>query len=242
MTRVSREVRRLYLRRRRLVAVVLVLLLIVSEVVDWAGVRATAALALLALILETLFEIDAKVRPSDSALWFQTFDMAIPEISEEVRRRCTRRAVRLRWLGVTQEAGWPVIQSLMLEVIDNHLGDRAGLRVEMAILDPTGSVCAGPYATSKNQIAATVERVAQFQVARADSMKAHNCTLSIVEYDFQPTWHGLLVDDDLLYFSTTLPQNRHLAAPQAGVEVVSTRQGNAAAARIEQFASWFPTS
>lgn len=33
-------------------------------------------------------------------------------------------------------------------------------------------------------------------------------------YDHRPTWHALLIDDDLLFYSVCFPQNLQFASPQ----------------------------
>jgi hypothetical protein len=85
----------------------------------------------------------------------------------------------------------------------------------------------------------TLQKIGRFTRQQAAALAKHGCALSVHTYDHRPTWHALLVDDDLLYYSTAFPGNQSFASPQGGVEVVSADAGEASAMRIRHFMAWF---
>jgi hypothetical protein len=73
-------------------------------------------------------------------------------VREEVEARLRRnRGVTMKWIGVTQETGWPFVQNLILGMLDGRLG-RGKLEVELAFLDPDGLICRGPGGPDNGQV------------------------------------------------------------------------------------------
>jgi hypothetical protein len=238
--RLAARVRRLYFRQRTPVALILVATVTVASVVDYAPVQITAAVALLSLILQVIFEIDEKVTNTRTTIWYSTFQEALPHMTEEIEKRLSGgRTVRMSWVGVTHEAGWPFSQNILLKVLDGRLGSSASLRVELAFLDPDGEMCKRPDGPDRDQIRSTKEKIARFATTHHTQLTGHNSGMALYLYDHRPTWHALLIDDDTLFYSTCLPQNLPFASPQGGVEVVKDDAGEHSAERIRHFIAWF---
>jgi hypothetical protein len=234
------RIRNLYLEQRTPVAFILVALVTSAGVMDNEPLQLTAAIALLCLILQMIIEIDKKVTPQQPATWFPAFQEAVPSMAALVEERLRRgQEVRLRWIGVTHETGWPFSQNVVLALLSDRFGVRARLHVQLAILDPDGAVCARDDGPDADQIRATLERVRRFTASRGDELAARHSSLACYRYDHRPTWHALLVDEDTLFFSTCLPTNLPFAAPQGGVEIVRSASGPHSVERIRHFVAWF---
>jgi hypothetical protein len=186
-----------------------------------------------------LFEIDEKVTESKAKIWYPSFQAALPHMTEEIARRLRHRHVKMRWIGVTHEAGWPFSQNILLEVLAGRLGPSASLHIELALLDPDGQICQRPDGPAREQIRSTTEKISRFISLHSKQLTNHGSSITVCMYDHRPTWHALLVDDDILYYSAAMPQNLPFASPQGGVEVVKVDGGEPDAERVRHFIAWF---
>jgi hypothetical protein len=186
-----------------------------------------------------LFEIDQKVTEAKAKIWYPSFHAALPDMTEEIGTRLRRRPVTMRWIGVTHEAGWPFCQNILLEVLAGHFGKGASIHIELALLDPGGQICKLPDGPVEGQIRSTMEKISHFISLQNKQLTSHKSWIRVYMYDYRPTWHALLVDDDTLYYSPAMPQNLGYASPQSGVEVVKVNGGEPDAERIRHFTAWF---
>lgn len=229
-----------YQRRRPWLAGLLVVGLMVGLLAPIDELRIASGLGLLVLSLDVLLEIRQILQARQDVDWYSTFQEAMTDAVALVEDRLhVGRHVHLRWLGVTQEAGWPVVQNLLLRTLRGELGARSGLSIELALLDPHGSIVSAPKGPDSARIQATLTQISRFAETWADEMDARGCTLRVHRYDFRPTWHSLLIDDDILFWSPCLPANIEHAAPQSGAEVVRADAGEAGLNRLAHFGAWF---
>jgi hypothetical protein len=234
------KLRSIFLAQQKYVAFLLLALIAVAGVLDNQKLQLSATVAMLALILNLLFTIDERVASSVDSMWYATFSESLPAIKAEIDRRLAKgRPVRMRWIGVTQEAGWPFAQNLLLDTFDHSARNGAILHVELAMLDPDGTVCQRPNGPDRDQIRSTAAKIVRFLSSQAARMGGRGGSLSVYFYDHRPTWHALLLDDDRLYYSSSLPQNLVFSSPQSGVEVVAAEAGQACSERIRHFVAWF---
>jgi len=234
------KLRLIFLAQQKYVAFVLLAVIAVAGVVDNQKLQLSATVAMLALILNLLFTIDERVARSADSMWYPTFSESLPAIKAEIDRRLAKgRPVRMRWVGVTQEAGWPFAQNLLLDAYNHPARNGALLNVELAMLDPDGTVCQRPDGPDRDQVRSTAAKIVRFLSNQAAQMGGRGGSLSVHVYDHRPTWHALLLDDDRLYYSSCLPQNLVFSSPQSGVEVVCADAGEACAERIRHFIAWF---
>lgn len=239
MGRLTERVRSLYAHQRAPVALLLVAIITIASVLSYLPLQIAAAVALLGLILQMLFEIDEKVTESRAKIWYPSFHAALPDMTEEIEKRLRRRPVKMQWIGVTHEVGWPFCQNILLEVFAGHFGKAASLHIELALLDPDGQICQLPGGPAQGQVRSTMEKISDFVSLHNKQLTRHRSWIKIYMYDYRPTWYALLVDDDILYYSGAMPQNLHLASPQSGVEVVKLHGGEPDAERVRHFIAWF---
>lgn len=232
-------VRSFYLQRRAPVAIILVLTITVASVLGNVPAQLSAGLALLGIILQVLFEIDEKITDTRIHIWYPTFPEALPHVTNEIKKRLHRGQVRIRWIGVTHEAGWPFIQNTLLNFLGDHFSKAASIQIELAVLDPDGDICRRTDGPDHNQIRSTKEKVSRFIATRKEQLITQNSTITLYFYDYRPTWHALLLDEDTLFYSTAMPQNLAFASPQGGVEVVKIDTGKPQAERVHHFIAWF---
>ena len=237
--RLTERVRSFYLEQRTPTALVLVALISVASVLSYAPLQIAAAVTLLILILQVLFEINDKVTRPAEEVWYPSFQAALPHITEEIVKRLSCRTVRIRWIGVTQEAGWPFSQNILLEIMEGRLGTVAALHVELALLNPDGQICQRPDGPDREQIRSTIDKISRFATSHNAQLANHRSSVTVYQYDHRPTWHALLIDDDLLYYSTAMPQNLAFASPQGGVEAVKADGGESDSERVRHFIAWF---
>jgi hypothetical protein len=239
MGRLTERVRSLYAQQRAPVALLLVAIITIASVLSYLPLQIAAAVALLGLILQMLFEIDEKVTESKAKIWYPSFHAALPDMTEEIGKRLRRRPVTMRWIGVTHEVGWPVCQNTLLEVFAEHFGKAASLHIELALVDPDGQICQLPDGPAQGQVRSTMEKISDFISLHKKQLAGHRSWIKVYMYDYRPTWYALLVDDDILYYSAAMPQNLRLASPQSGVEVVKLHDGEPDAERVRHFTAWF---
>jgi len=215
---------------RRLLAGLFLGVIIIAGVADSRETQVAATLALLLIVLETLFSIDARLDAREDVRWFATFTQSLPFVAEEIARRLQGGAlVRLRWIGVTQEAGWPFCQNMLERLLAGDFPRQARLSIELLLLDPAGIVCKSGHGPDAEVINATLRRVRSYKQDHAVELADRGSTVEVYHYDIRPTWHALLLDSDMLMFSTCRYRNVALAAPQGGAEVVRRSNGGAEA-------------
>jgi hypothetical protein len=221
-----------YRRRHGLVAWLLVVVIVLGEIVPVRGVQIAAISVLLVLVLELLTDVHDKVEARRNT-WFESFNASAADAAAEVRRRLERnRRVRLRSIGVTMEAGWPFVQNLMLEAF------RSGARLDamVAFLDPEW--LPADSSTVRKRALTSATSVQEFLSDNAAALERTGSRCAAYGYRHRPTWHGLLIDDDTLYWSPCAPKDFGLSGPQAGTEVISDMTDPASVARIEAFRAW----
>jgi hypothetical protein len=221
-----------YERARRPLAFGLVALILLAGILPSSAIQLAAILVLLTIVLEVLFEILAVVK-AKATVWYRSFNEAVPLMEKEVSERLRANgAVRVRWIGVTMEAGWPIAQNLLLDAIN---GRSRRLTIELAMLDPA-SVSVD---STKTRIQATLGSMRYFLDEHGDRLVATGCDLIVYCYAYRPTWHALLIDEDLLFFSLADPTHFSLSSPQGGAELVRAGGGPEDSARIAHFKAWF---
>jgi Domain of unknown function (DUF4062) len=177
-----------------------------------------------------------------SRVWYETFNAGSHSMIDEIEGRLRRgnaEPVRVRWLGVTHEAGWPIIQDVFRKVLSGRVGSRASLDAKLALLDPDGVVAESKFAPDIDVIRTTIKRIGRFERDNAEGLAKSNSRLSVLTYDIRPSWHALLVDDDLAFYSLCVPGDIDLAAPQGGIEVLRSGKSEADDARIAHVRDWF---
>jgi hypothetical protein len=222
-----------YARAQKPLAFVLVALILLGEVIPNTALQLSAAIVLATLVLQVLFDIHDVIRERTTR-WYQTFQEALPIIAQEVRHRLrSHRRSRIQWIGITLETAWPTAQDLLVEVLSGTR-DRQ-LQVELAILDPDSI----SNRSVRKRGRATISSIEDFLDEHHSELDTRKCVVALYKYSHRPTWHGVLVDDDLLYYSPSFPSQFRLAHPQGGVEIVRASDGPESADRIRHFTAWF---
>ena len=223
--------RRYYEKSRKPLAFAMLGLILIAGVLPNIAVQLAASVLLLTIVMHILFEMHSTVT-SQNVAWYPSFNDAVPDMTREIRERLhSGTGVKVYWIGVTMEAGWPVIQNLLLDCINSS---RGRLDVSLAVVDPEA---AGIDAV-KWRINATLGSIRHFVDEHGSQISDRNCRLAIRTYTHRPMWHGLLVGEDLLFLSPCYPKNFVFSSPQGSVEVVRARKSALAADRVNYFKAW----
>ena len=242
MRQLSRDAGRAYRRRHQPLSWLIVALICVGTVFsDLRDAQLALVGILLVLVLEVLFDVRDRLVAPDP-VWHDSFNRGIEDAADEIRRRLAKNGrAQIRWIGVTMAAGWPTVQNLLMAT--QHTGGR--LDVGLALLDPLwleiGELPAD-YRPLGARSTATLATIAQFiDDPRGRAVHAAGSRVLVFTYRHRPTWHALLIDDDLMYYSPCDPRDFVLAGPQSGAEVVSAKSNAAAMARVDSFKAWWST-
>jgi len=226
-------------RASKAIALLFLSVVALGSVTGNRAIEFTAGLALLALLVQVIFEVRSAVVPERDTKWFERFEDAMPYVLRSIDRRLRDgQQVRVRWIGVTQYAGWPPVQRLLLGFENGTYHSSASLTVDLYLLDPNGLVCRDKHGPDPTQIRTTIDSIERFVRERIGQTVAQRCTVRVHVYDQRPTWHGVLVDDDRLYWSTCLPADLYLTAPQGPAELVLRAGGASQRHRIDHFVAW----
>jgi hypothetical protein len=218
----------------------LILLIFFSRVFSFQAPRTVAELVLALVILEALFDIrSAQIdgtksdHTPSSPSWYPIYRDALPRMESEIRSRLDRnRTVGIKWLGVTGQVAWPVIQDHLL-FSKRHEGKT--LHAELALLHPDG-VDSEPL---RPQIAASIGGMSRFLEQYGAALTRSGSRLTAYGYQTRPNWHALLIDGEVLFYTPCHPKDLPFAGPQGSVEVVIAGSSSAADARIAHFLAWF---
>lgn len=173
----------------------------------------------------------SRSKASPTPRWFESYDEAAADMVQEIITRVSRTSLTtVRCAFVTGESGWPMLQNLILRA--SRLTHNR-LDVELALLDPA-AIDDGDL---RDRVERTIRNVKTFMAKSGNALAARQFHVSLYGYGHRPSWHAVLIEHDLLYFTPSNPEDLGLAGQQHGTEKIlgNTPQGRG---RIRHIASW----
>jgi hypothetical protein len=120
------------------------------------------------------------------------------EITKALR---SRGKCELSWIGVTMQSAWLTLENALGRAIaDGQIAD-----LHIRLLQSDGEFLGTILGQSDNQpqlAREQAEQIARFGARHEGVLGATGSTIALAQYAYMPNFHGLLVNDDVLYLST----------------------------------------
>jgi hypothetical protein len=236
ISRTASTIGKAYQHSKRPAALALVFIAAVGSVLTSTAVQVAALTALCAILVEVLFEIQRYTIEHSRPRSFDNFYDVSLHIEEQIQQRMKRtRKVQIRAIGMSMGHAWPFLSEILRKLLDSNAG---AINLHLAIIDSQWNELAQVNPHWGQTADGNVARISTFAEANISRLLTSGSTITISRYAHMPNWHGVLLDDDVLFESTCIWQGDTLAGAENEYErhVVSDPIG---AARIGRFTSWF---
>lgn len=194
-----RHLQRLWQNKRLLawlLYVALVVALIAVRLAPDEGTKAIAldatAIAFLTVLVAILLEVHKAVAERPKSGYFKNLSDAWPDIDKEIHATAAKGNVRVRWLGVTLKDALSRMSDLLND--PTRLGTAQKIVFEVAHVKDAQLKSLGPRGDNlSNSLAGSIGQFDEIWGQR-DSWQRR-------QYDHMPGWHGVLINDDILFLS-----------------------------------------
>lgn len=164
-------------------------------------------------------------------IWFPSYDEAAADMVREISQRVSAKSLtEVRCIFVTGESGWPMLQGLIIRALENA---HNRLDVDISVLDPDGL----DDDDLRDRVQRTIRNMTTFLVGSSRILVTRQFKIALYGYRHRPSWHAVLVDHDLLYFTPSNPEDLRLAGQQHGTEKI-TGGSPYGRGRIRHVAAW----
>jgi hypothetical protein len=233
----SQSVHRAYERLKKPAAYAFVGLALLGAVVQSMPLQVAALGALGVLILETLFAIRKHIEELETPRVFADFFETTAAMRSEMLRRLERNgSLRVRAMGMSMGHAWPFFMNTLAPLLRDG---KHAISLDIAMLDADWPdlVALNPGWVSRAK--ANADDIARLGASVSVAMQGSGSSLGLSLYRHMPNWHGVLIDDDLLFLSTCFWQGGTLTGAENRYELLSNGDPLLGAPRITQFRSWF---
>ncbi len=217
------------------------LLVVVAVGLNWLpvpGLQVAALTALALILMQLLFEVHDAASAIPSPRSFLDFFAAQPLMREYIQRSLDRNAqVSIKGLGVTMQHAWPLLETMLLPVLDN--GRVRNVHVELAVLDPEWPDLNRLNASWKTRIQGNVDSISLAQSILSTRLKDKSWRLELYKYRHMPNWHGFMIDEQYLFMGTCVWRDGVLTGGENRYELFEVSDQFGGTERIRQFNIWF---
>jgi hypothetical protein len=225
-----------YRQSKRPIGVILVFIAALGSVLPSAGIQIAALTALGGIILEVLFEIQSHTIDHARPRSFGNFYDVSLHIQEQIWQRIKRnRRIKIQAIGMSMGHAWPFLSDVLRKILDESAG---AIDLHLAIIDSSWDQLAQINPHWGHTADGNVARISSFADINQARLVASGSHITVSRYAHMPNWHGVLLDEEVLFESTCIWQGEVLAGAENEYElhVMSDTSG---AARITRFKSWF---
>ena len=210
--------------------------LLVKEI--YPALYITCVLLYLAAITATLLDIHRQIEPPITR--FSSHAAANPSVFEEIEKAAKQGRCEICWLGVTMTSAWLTLENKLRPLIVKQLVQNLTVRLLQSdpdflktILDPGHPMCENTRTEHGT--------IVDFSIRYKTELDKSESKIEIFQYSYMPNFHGLLINNSILYLSTVRwegPKYTELSVPHEPFERYdrSTEKGEYL---INLFISWF---
>lgn len=233
-----RDVGVFYRKLRRPIAFALVIIAVFPRIVPIPNVQLAALVALGLIIFETLLEIQKQLTSDKPARVFPNFYSVCQEINQAIVKRLERRSeIHIRALGMSMGHAWPFFANTLQPLLSENRKQKVTL--EIAMLDSRwaelDSVNPDWLARSKTNC----DEIQRFVEERRAQLEKKRWSVTVHLYRHMPNWHGVMIDEDILFLSTCYWDQDKLVGADNLYERFDKNADEVSSRRISEFTSWF---
>jgi hypothetical protein len=238
LTSLVTYLRRGYTSIKRPLAFLLILTVIIGSIVPIPAIQIAAIGLLGIIILETLFDIQSKFISKDRRVVFAEFFEASNFMKQVILSRVERnQCVQIRALGMSMGHAWPFLTNTLTPLLDREM--RQTVELHIAMLDGNWEELSRINPDWSSRAKTNLSEILRFINSHEKRLAAKEWTVTVHQYRHMPNWHGILIDDDLLFLSVCFWRNNRLTGAENGYELLSASDESLGRHRIAQFKTWF---
>jgi hypothetical protein len=233
-------IREAYATAQRPLAFALVGLVLLGQFIDSQEVQFAAIGALGLIALETLFEIHQRMVVGQAGpRAYDEFFETTPDIVMDIQRSIDRSdQVHVRALGMSMGHAWTFLVN-SLEPYSRRAGKRTRIKIEIAMLDPEWSVLAALHPAWKVRAEAHFNEIDSYITSKKSALEATGWSIDLYTYGHMPNWHGILVNETVLYQGTCTWRDGRLTGADDAYERDVADNSPSEYKAIQRYLSWF---
>lgn len=199
-----------------------------------AGLAAASGLGV--LVIAVLFDLEKTVIHRLSTSRFEDFHDVAADMRAVALRRAGKDNFRLDAIGMSMGHAWTLISG----VLDTLLRDTnaRNIQINISMLDPTWpelhQLNPGWAARAPANHTAIVDYIARHQ----NDFNQRHWTFALHTYRHMPNWHGICLDDQVLFLSTCSWQSAELTGGENEYERLERGSGDKNDRLFAIFRSW----
>lgn len=193
-----------------------------------------SVLAFLLALLLVLLEIQKKLtqvetrKPNLAETW--------PDIKQELGKALSRREAELSWLGGTLGDAWPQLRLILRPLAQSRRLPRITLNLAQVSPGFLKQITeSGSHIPARAE--AFWQEIQNFRQEFADYLAETGSTINLSRYDFMPNFHGLLINNSVLFLSHMRWEGKNLLIAEEPYERFDHRTDRGSY-HIDLFRSW----
>jgi hypothetical protein len=244
-----------YPKVRPWVAIVLVIAFLTSTAVDNTqykiGLLSTLAANIIFLIFDLATSIKTRLDKIDSNFRepnppdYIDFNAALPVIRVLLNERLTiNKEVKIRILAVSAQFSWTSLIETTIPTLFNSTNKNQKIIIEIVVVKPSVLHDWGQKQL-ENNVRGTLIGEGTFKKMYQTAFNEGKVSLNIYQYDNIPHWHGILIDNDVLFMGRCkwkiIDGKYHLMVGQIDYRQFREKDKFEGKTRIELVDNWFET-
>ena len=238
VTTLANDVSIFYHKARRPIAFALVVIAAFPRLIPVPNIQLAALVALGAIILETLFEVQKQVATNKPSRVFPEFYSVSQEIQRSIAKTIdTKHVVHIRALGMSMGHAWPFLVNTLQPFLASN--QKQEVHLEIAILDSRWNDLQSINSDWPARSKTNFDEIERFFEVNRKRLTDKGWLVSVYRYRHIPNWHGVLIDNDALFLSTCFWRDKKLMGAENVYELFLRNESEVGAQRIYEFISWF---
>jgi hypothetical protein len=148
-----------------------------------------------------------------------------------------KREIHIRALGMSMGHAWQFLVGTLLPILLDNNKQRVIL--EIAMLDSNWSELPKINPDWISRSAANLKEINRFIEDNKEKLTKKGWSIKVYTYDYVPNWHGILLDEDILFLSSCFWTGKKLSGGENQYELITPTEGASEQFKIRQFKSWF---
>lgn len=230
--------RKFYRAIRRPMAWVLVVVAAASPLAPIPEIQIAALGALGLIILELLFELHKQVtQEKDVVVFSEFYEVSLALRGAIADRLHGNQRVCIRALGMSMGHAWPFLANTLVPILERD--GRQVVDLQIAMLDAQWDRLEDLNPAWADRVGGNYRQILRFANEHRTLLERKGWRVSVHRYSHMPNWHGILIDQDLLFLGTCYWKSGLLTGGENQYELFRASESELATHRIEQFLSWF---
>ncbi|MDD5272996.1 MAG: hypothetical protein PHU14_09785 [Methylovulum sp.] len=226
-----------YKKTKKPLAYILIVGLPLLKLSHWPYAPEVTLITLGLILLPAFFEIHDKIVEPVPLDVFENFQSASNAILHEIETICEKNnTIKIRYLGLAAYH-WPHIEAVLTSLLRKSKSPKK-LNLQLLMIDPKWSGVDDYNPNWKDIVFGTIGSMNNFKAVNSKSINDLEWSIEFRQYQFIPQLWGILLDDSVLFLSTSYWDSGRLRGGHNPIETIRS-DGKFARIKIAEFNGWF---